>query len=166
MEHYYDPQSVRSIWEELAKAGVETVTTAAEVDSILSKPWETVLVVVNSVHGCASENAWSGVALGSRHPIVPDYRIVVFADIYREALDSVQSFMPHVASSSPSIALFRVGNGLHPGTPPDRTNGRSDGCRLSDGIFRSLLHFEGTLGTLRFPVDPIRFLEALPSTGA
>lgn len=113
MKPKYDPKLVRSMWKELADIGVEPVTTAAEVESFLSQPNGTVLVVVNSVCGCAAGNARPGVALALQHEVVPDRQITVFAGMDHEAVDRARAFMPHVAPSSPAIALFKDGKPVY-----------------------------------------------------
>lgn len=113
MKPYYDPELVRSMWKELADIGVEPVTTAAEVESFLSQPNGTVLVVVNSVCGCAAGSARPGVALALQHEVVPDRRFTVFAGMDHEAVARARAFMPHVAPSSPAIALFKDGKPVY-----------------------------------------------------
>ena len=64
--------------DELTRLGVIELRTADEVDSTLNKEG-TVMVVVNSVCGCAAGRARPGVALALEHSIKPDTVATVFA---------------------------------------------------------------------------------------
>ena len=60
MPPMYDPQQVVPMWQELVNVGVRPLTTPEDVDAVLSKNEGTVLVVVNSVCGCAAGGARPG----------------------------------------------------------------------------------------------------------
>jgi putative YphP/YqiW family bacilliredoxin len=102
---------------ELTQLGVRELKTAAEVDAVLgrqlSQPGDqhgpTVMVVVNSVCGCAAGKARPGVALALRHPNKPDVVATVFAGADIEATDRARSYFTGYPPSSPSIALMRDG---------------------------------------------------------
>ena len=53
----YDPEAVKPMWQELATVGVEPLTTPDQVDDVLRNESGTVLVIVNSVCGCAAGSA-------------------------------------------------------------------------------------------------------------
>jgi putative YphP/YqiW family bacilliredoxin len=167
MEPYYDPELVRSMWEELADIGVEPVTTAAEVDSFLSQPNGTVLVVVNSVCGCAAGSARPGVALALQHRVVPDRRFTVFAGMDHEAVKRVRAFMPHVAPSSPAIALFKDGKPVY--ILERRLIEQMDDQMVADCLMEAFDRYcssEESLSPRRGSARPIRHGAALPSLGA
>lgn len=95
--------------EELTRLGVRELRTAADVDHAITKTEGTVMVVVNSVCGCAAGKARPGVALALRHPVRPDHVTTVFAGADIEATERARSYFTGFAPSSPSIALMRDG---------------------------------------------------------
>jgi putative YphP/YqiW family bacilliredoxin len=103
--------------QELTSLGVRELRTAAEVDVVLgrqlSQPGDrqgpTVMVVVNSVCGCAAGKARPGVALALQHQTKPDVVATVFAGADIEATERARSYFAGYPPSSPSIALLRDG---------------------------------------------------------
>jgi putative YphP/YqiW family bacilliredoxin len=95
--------------EELTRLGVRELRTAAEVDEALTKTPGTVMVVVNSVCGCAAGKARPGVALALRHAVKPDLVTTVFAGADVEATARARQYFEGYRPSSPSIALVRDG---------------------------------------------------------
>ena len=73
----------------------------------------TVMVVVNSMCGCAAGKARPGVALALRHPVKPDVVATVFAGADIEATERVRSYFAGHLPSSPSIAILRDGQLLY-----------------------------------------------------
>ncbi len=94
--------------EELTRLGVDELRTAAEVDQALTADG-TVMVVVNSVCGCAAGKARPGVALALGHPVRPDRLTTVFAGADLEATARARSYFTGHAPSSPSIAILQDG---------------------------------------------------------
>lgn len=94
--------------EELTRLGVSELRSAADVDQALTAGG-TVMVVVNSVCGCAAGKARPGVALALRHPVRPDRLTTVFAGADPEATARARSYFTGYAPSSPSIAILRNG---------------------------------------------------------
>ncbi len=80
----YDEMLVRPMREELTSVGVKETRTPEEVESAVEKDG-TVLVVVNSVCGCAAANARPAIRMASDHAVQPDRKITVFAGNDREA---------------------------------------------------------------------------------
>jgi len=105
----YDPMMVAPMREELTHAGVQSLGTANEVESVLNEAGKTSLVVVNSVCGCAAANARPGVRLSMQHGTQPDNVVTVFAGVDREATDCARRFFKGYMPSSPSIALLKDG---------------------------------------------------------
>jgi len=99
--------------EELTRLGVRELRTAAEVDDALTKTSGTVMVVVNSICGCAAGKARPGVALALRHPVRPDLVTTVFAGADSEATERARSYIAGYPPSSPSIATLRDGKLLY-----------------------------------------------------
>ena len=95
--------------EELTSLGVEELRTASEVDAALANTSGTLMIVVNSVCGCAAGKARPGLALALRHGVRPDRVASVFAGFDGEATDRARSYFTGYAPSSPSMALFHNG---------------------------------------------------------
>jgi putative YphP/YqiW family bacilliredoxin len=106
----YDPQSVVPLWQELAAVGVEPLTTPAQVEAVLGAASGSVLLVVNSVCGCAAGQARPGVMLALQNPIIPDRSVTVFAGVDRDAVERARGYMEAYPPSSPSIGLFKDGS--------------------------------------------------------
>src|SRR5262245_6186028 len=105
----YDERIVEPMRRELTHVGFEETRTAQEVDAVLGEKKGTVLVVVNSVCGCAAGNARPAVAMAVEHGVKPDKMITVFAGNDREATQRAREYMVGYRPSSPSMALFRDG---------------------------------------------------------
>ncbi len=95
--------------EELTSLGVKELRTPAEVDAAITGTPGTLMVVVNSVCGCAAGKARPGLALALRHGVKPDRLASVFAGFDTEATERARHYMTGYPPSSPSIALFRDG---------------------------------------------------------
>ena len=105
----YDEQMVAPMRAELTRLGIEETRTAEEVDAVLREKKGTVLVVVNSVCGCAAGMARPAVALALKHDVKPEKMITVFAGNDREATARAREYFVGYRPSSPSIALMRDG---------------------------------------------------------
>ena len=105
----YDEMMVAPMRAELTRLGIEEARTAAEVDAILGEKKGTVLVVVNSVCGCAAGMARPGVRAALQHPVLPERMITVFAGNDVDATQRARSYFTGYRPSSPSIALLRDG---------------------------------------------------------
>jgi putative YphP/YqiW family bacilliredoxin len=92
---------------DLTQYGVKEVRTPEEVDSTLQSG--TVLMVVNSVCGCAAGKARPAVGMALSHASRPDVTATVFAGADVEAVNRVREILTGVPPSSPSMALFRDG---------------------------------------------------------
>ena len=99
--------------EELTRLGVKELRTAEDVDSTVQAAGETVMVIVNSVCGCAAGKARPGVALALQHGTKPDTVATVFAGADVEATERARSYFVGYPPSSPSIALMRDGKVLY-----------------------------------------------------
>jgi putative YphP/YqiW family bacilliredoxin len=99
--------------DELTRLGVEELRTPAEVDAAVTNTRGTLMVVVNSVCGCAAGRARPGLALALRHQTKPDRLTSVFAGFDNDATARARSYFTGRAPSSPSIALLRDGQLLY-----------------------------------------------------
>jgi putative YphP/YqiW family bacilliredoxin len=93
---------------ELTRAGVRDLRTAADVDEAVRTPG-TVMIVVNSVCGCAAGKARPGIALALQHPTTPDLVGTVFAGADHEATARAREHFAPYPPSSPSVGLLRDG---------------------------------------------------------
>jgi putative YphP/YqiW family bacilliredoxin len=105
----YPEIMIRPMREELTRLGVEELKTAEQVDAALKKTKGTVMVIVNSVCGCAAGKARPGIALALEHDVRPDHVTTVFAGADIEATDRARSYFTGYAPSSPSIAILKDG---------------------------------------------------------
>jgi putative YphP/YqiW family bacilliredoxin len=95
--------------EELTSLGVQELRTPADVDTAVTNSTGTLMIVVNSVCGCAAGKARPGLALALRNGVRPDRMASVFAGFDSDATARARSYFTGYAPSSPSIALFRDG---------------------------------------------------------
>ena len=105
----YDERIVQPMREELTRLGIEETRTVAEVDRVLGMKKGTVLLVVNSVCGCAAGMARPAVAMAVENENLPDRMITVFAGNDREATQRAREYFVGYRPSSPSIALIKDG---------------------------------------------------------
>lgn len=95
--------------EDLTKFGVAETRTATDVDSVIAGS-STVLMVTNSVCGCAAGKARPAVGMALQNSVKPDVAATVFAGADVEAVARLrQQHLQGVPPSSPSMALFRDG---------------------------------------------------------
>jgi putative YphP/YqiW family bacilliredoxin len=94
--------------EELTRAGLKEVRTAAEVDAALAQAGTTVLVV-NSICGCAAGKMRPAVRLAMQNATTPDHAITVFAGQDREATERARGYFAGHPPTSPAIAILRDG---------------------------------------------------------
>ena len=104
----YDPRMVQPMREELINLGFEELLTPGAVDEVLGSDG-VVLVVVNSVCGCAAGKARPGVRLAVQHDKVPDKLTTVFAGMEIDATERARSYFPCYPPSSPQIGLLQDG---------------------------------------------------------
>jgi len=98
--------------QELTSLGARECRTASDVDTALKSPG-VVMMVVNSVCGCAAGKARPGIALALQHAARPDHLATVFAGADVEATDRARGYFTGFPPSSPSIALLRDGKLLY-----------------------------------------------------
>jgi len=99
--------------EDLTRLGIRETRSPDQVDDAIVNGKGTVMVVVNSVCGCAAGRARPGVALALQHKVKPDDVITVFAGADIEATDRARSYFKGYPPSSPSIAILRGGELLY-----------------------------------------------------
>lgn len=105
----YPEEVIRPMREELTRLGVQELRTPEAVDEALKDSKGTVMVVVNSICGCAAGKARPGIAMALQNEIRPDKVATVFAGGDIEATERARSYFTGFRSSSPSIGLLKDG---------------------------------------------------------
>ncbi|HYP02281.1 MAG TPA: BrxA/BrxB family bacilliredoxin [Pyrinomonadaceae bacterium] len=105
----YPEIMIRPMREELTRLGIEEARTPEQVDEAVKGTEGTVMVVVNSVCGCAAGKARPGIARAMQHPTRPERAITVFAGAVIEATEKARGYFTGHQPSSPSIALLKDG---------------------------------------------------------
>lgn len=109
----YPPELVAPMKEDLTSVGFEQLTAPSDVDSVLNNNEGTVLVVVNSVCGCAAANARPAAKMAVQNAKKPSKLTTVFAGVDAEATEQARKYMLPYPASSPSMALFKDGRLVH-----------------------------------------------------
>ncbi len=105
----YPEIMIRPMREDLTRLGFEELKTSEQVDETLQNAKGTLMVVVNSICGCAAGKARPGIALALQHSVRPDKIATVFAGADIEATERARNYFTGYPPSSPSIALLKDG---------------------------------------------------------
>lgn len=106
----YDERLVTPMREDLTSAGFRELKTPDEVDGALKDSKGTVLVMVNSVCGCAAGRARPGVKMALRAAKTkPGELTTVFAGQDPDATARARSYFDGNPPTSPQVALFKDG---------------------------------------------------------
>jgi putative YphP/YqiW family bacilliredoxin len=105
----YPESFIGPMREELTRLGVRELRTAQDVDAAVRNTSGTLMVIVNSMCGCAAGKARPGIALALKHRVKPDDVATVFAGGDVEATERARSYFTGYPPSSPSIAILRNG---------------------------------------------------------
>ncbi len=105
----YPELMIRPMREDLTRLGVEELRTSEAVDQTLQNSKGTVMVVVNSICGCAAGKARPGIALALQNEAKPDKVVTVFAGADIEATEKARTYFTGYQPSSPSIGLLKDG---------------------------------------------------------
>ena len=109
----YPAELVQPMKEDLTNVGFQELLSASEVDNAINNSEGTLLVVFNSVCGCAAGNMRPGVKLSIQHDKKPAQLTTVFAGVDQEAVAQARNYFLPYPPSSPSIALFKDGKLVH-----------------------------------------------------
>src|SRR6516225_6128207 len=104
----YPEMMIAPMRQELTSAGVAETRTAAEVEEAVRQKG-TLMMIVNSVCGCAAGKMRPGVRAAIRHNVRPDRIVTVFAGQDREATEAARKHFTGYPPSSPSIGILRDG---------------------------------------------------------
>lgn len=96
--------------QELAQLGIEETKTTEAVDAAVKNTDGTLMVVVNSVCGCAAGGVRPGIAMALQYSEnKPDKTITVFAGADIDATETARDYFTGYAPSSPSIGFLKNG---------------------------------------------------------
>src|SRR6266576_4189840 len=97
----YPEEVIQPMREELTRLGVEELRTPEAVDETLKNSKGTVMVVVNSICGCAAGKARPGIAIALQQAVRPDVVATVFAGADVETTDRSRGYFTGYPPSSP-----------------------------------------------------------------
>lgn len=112
--------------KELTDVGVEELKTPEDVDRAMDEYDQgTMLMVINSVCGCAAGNARPGVKIAlDESDAKPDHMVTVFAGQDKEATERAREYFSEYPPSSPAFAYFKDGE-IKAMIPRHRIEGRT-----------------------------------------
>lgn len=106
----YPEMMIYGMRQELAQLGIEETKTTESVDEAVKNTDGTLMVVVNSVCGCAAGGVRPGIAMALQNAEhKPARAITVFAGADIDATDTARAYFSGYAPSSPSIGLIKDG---------------------------------------------------------
>ena len=108
----YPEAIVNPMKAELTSAGFKELTNPEDVDKVV-KSEGTVLMVVNSVCGCAAGACRPGVKKSLENAKKPGMLTTVFAGFDVDAVNQARKHFSPYPPSSPAIALFKNGELVH-----------------------------------------------------
>ena len=106
----YPEMMIHGMRQELAQLGFEEAKTPEAVEDAVKNTDGTLMVVVNSVCGCAAGGVRPGIAMAlQQSENKPDKAITVFAGADIDATDKARDYFTGYAPSSPAIGLLKNG---------------------------------------------------------
>lgn len=110
----YPEIMIHGMRAELAQLGFEETKTPEAVKEAVENTEGTVMVVVNSVCGCAAGGVRPGIAMALEHSETkPDKAITVFAGADIDATETARDYFEGYPPSSPSIGFLKNGKLIH-----------------------------------------------------
>jgi putative YphP/YqiW family bacilliredoxin len=106
----YSEMLIAPMRGEMKAMGAAELKTAQAVDDAVKNTRGTLMIVVNSVCGCAAGKARPGIAMALQHKTRPDVVATVFAGADVEATERARGYFAGFAPSSPSIGILRDGH--------------------------------------------------------
>lgn len=99
--------------KDLTDFGFQSLKSDSDVTDAIENTQGTMLLVVNSVCGCAAANARPGAKMAMQNEHKPTKAFTVFAGVDKEAVDKAREYLLPYPPSSPAIALFKDGQLVH-----------------------------------------------------
>lgn len=109
----YPKELTIPIEKDLTDFGFNGLSTPDEVIATLDNQEGSVLLVVNSVCGCAAGNARPAAKHAIKNEKRPDKLVTVFAGVDVDAVNKAREYLLPYPPSSPCIALFKDGKLVH-----------------------------------------------------
>jgi len=109
----YPEEMCRPMRADLTSVGFLELLTPEDVSALLDQKEGTVLLMVNSVCGCAAGNARPAVKIATGFDKKVDTFATVFAGQDIGATAKAREYMAPFPASSPSIAVFKDGDLVH-----------------------------------------------------
>ena len=136
----YPEYLVAPMREELTSLGVKELRTSEAVDQAVQTTPGTLMIVVNSVCGCAAGKARPGIALALNHSVTPDVSATVFAGADTAATDRARQVLRRLSAVVP-VGRHPQGRQarLHDGAPPDSRAARPSDRQRPRRRFRQAL---------------------------
>jgi putative YphP/YqiW family bacilliredoxin len=105
----YPEIMIHGMRQELAQLGIEETKTPEAVKEAIENTDGTLMVIVNSVCGCAAGGVRPGIAMALQNEVKPDRAITVFAGADIDATETARDYFTGYAPSSPAIGLIKNG---------------------------------------------------------
>ena len=106
----YPENMIHGMRAELAQLGIEEAKTTEAVDEAVKNTDGTLMVVVNSVCGCAAGGVRPGIAMALENAAnKPDRSITVFAGADIDATETAREYFTGYMPSSPAIGFLKNG---------------------------------------------------------
>ncbi len=110
----FDPVMIQPFRDELTELGIKELYTSQEVDDTINNNKGTLLMVINSVCGCAAGKARPAIRKALQHVNTPDNKVSVFAGQEVEATARLRErWLQGIPPSSPAIALYKDNELVH-----------------------------------------------------
>ncbi len=105
----YPEMLIKAMREDLTRFGVEETRTPEELDNVVRNTKGTVMIVVNSVCGCAAGLARPAIGIALKHSNVPAKVVTVFAGADIAATERARGYFKGYFPSSPSVGILQDG---------------------------------------------------------
>ena len=105
----YPEMIVAPMRAELVRMGFQELRTSDQVDAVVDGEDRTLLLVVNSICGCAAGAMRPAVAMALENEKRPEILTTVFAGQDMDATAKARAYLAGYPPSSPSVALFKDG---------------------------------------------------------
>jgi putative YphP/YqiW family bacilliredoxin len=105
----YPEMLIQPMRQELTRFGVQETRSPEDVDAAINNTQGTVMVVVNSICGCAAGLARPAIGMALKHSVVPDKVITVFAGADIDATARARGYFKGYFPSSPSVGILQNG---------------------------------------------------------
>lgn len=106
----YPEIMIQGMRQELTRLGIEETRTSEAVTEAVEKTDGTLMVIVNSVCGCAAGGVRPGIAMALQNSEAkPDKAITVFAGADIDATETARDYFTNYAPSSPAIGILKNG---------------------------------------------------------